>query len=91
MFTFLDADFHEIGTWVERPQAAHERIKAWLVAHPEVEAIRSDPTLTDEERRVKLHAIGEGMLTEMEGWNADGLQQATVTELRTLLEPLIGA
>jgi hypothetical protein len=85
VFTFLDADFHEIGTWVERPQAAHDRVKAWLAAHPEVDAISGDPALTDEERQAKLRAIGEGMLTEMEGWYADGLQQATVEELKSLL------
>ncbi len=85
VFTFLDTDFNEIGTWVERPQAAHDRIKAWLSSHPEVEAIRTDPALTDEERRARLHVVGEGMLAEMEGWYADGLQQATVNELKSLL------
>lgn len=66
VFTFLDADFNEIGTWVERPQAAHAQISGWLAAHPEIESIHSDPTLTDETRRAKLRPPFDGMLAEME-------------------------
>lgn len=85
VFTFLNADFNEIGTWMERPQAAHERVRDWVALHPEIEAIRNDPGLTPEARQARLRAIGTGMLVEMEGWYAGGLQQATVDELKSLL------
>ena len=85
VFTFLNADFNEIGTWVERPQAAHARVQEWLAAHPEVEAIRNDPALTDETRRARLRPLFDGVLVEMESWYADGLQAATVAELKALL------
>lgn len=85
VFTFLNADFNEIGTWVERPQSAHARVQEWLAARPEVEAIRNDPAFTDEARRARLRPLFDGMLAEMEGWYADGLQAATVSELKTIL------
>ena len=86
VFTFLDAGFHELGTWVERPQAAHQRLAAWNDAHPEVVALRNDPSLDPEQRRLRLRPLTAGLLDEMEGWYDAGLQQATVDEIVQLLQ-----
>ncbi|HWQ83796.1 MAG TPA: MFS transporter [Anaerolineales bacterium] len=89
VFTFLDAGFNEIGTWVERPKAARERLAEWLAAHPEIEAIRRDPGLEEEVRRDRLREIGTRLVPEMEGWYAGGLQQATVDEVKEILQPVL--
>ena len=83
--TLLDANWSEIGTWVERPQPAHERIREWMAAHPEIAAIREATDLAPEEKRLRLRQVTAGLLAEMDGWYADGLQQATVNEIKTLL------
>jgi thiol-disulfide isomerase/thioredoxin len=85
VFTFLDAKFNEIGTWLERPQAAHERLHAWKAAHPEFDPAHQDRTLSPQERRAKRRALMQGLPLEMEGWYAQGLQAETVRELKALL------
>ncbi len=85
VFTFLDADFVEIGTWLERPQAAHERLHAWKAAHPDFDPAHQDPTLSPQERRAKRRALMQGLPVEMEGWYAEGLQAETVKELKAVL------
>jgi hypothetical protein len=85
VFTFLDADFNEIGTWLERPQAAHERLQAWKAAHPEFERTHRDPTLSPRERGARRRALLHSLPLEMELWYAEGLQAETVRELKALL------
>jgi hypothetical protein len=85
VFTFLDAHFRPLATWVERPQAAHDRLAAWYAARPAIAALRADPSLDPEERRMQLRELTAGLLDEMESWYDQGLQQATVAEIRQLL------
>lgn len=85
VLTLFDANWREIGTWVERPQPAHDRIREWMAAHPEIGAIREAVDLTPEEKRARLRQATAGLLAEMDGWYANGLQQATVDEIKTLL------
>jgi hypothetical protein len=85
VFTFLDAGFDEIGTWLERPQAAHERLRSWKAAHPEFDPAHQDPALSPQERRAKRRALMQGLPLEMEGWYAEGLQAETVKDLKALL------
>ena len=91
VFTFLDAHFHPLATWVERPQAAHERLAAWYADRPAIAALRANTELDPEERRNQLRELTAGLLDEMEAWYDQGLQQATVAEIRQLLrtEPII--
>jgi hypothetical protein len=86
VFTFLDAAFNERATWVERPRAAHARLAVWNAAHPAVAAVRTDLSLDPEARRQRLRELTAGLLDEMESWyNDDGLQQATVDEIKQRL------
>lgn len=85
VFTFLDADFDEIGTWVERSQAAYARVGEWMTAHPQVAEFLQNTDMTAEERHHALQEQFGDLLLEMEGWYADGLEAATVAELKTLL------
>ena len=85
VFTFLDATFDEIGTWLERPQAAHRRLDAWKAGHPEFDPIHRDPTLTRREHGARRRALLQSLPLEMEGWYAEGLQAETVKELKALL------
>ncbi len=85
VFTFLDAGFDEIGTWLERPQAAHERLHVWKATHPEFDPTHQDPARSPQERRAKRRALMQSLPLEMEGWYAEGLQAETVKELKALL------
>lgn len=85
VFTFFDEGFNEIGTWVERPQAAHQWRKEWLARHPERDAIQCDPTLSEEERQSRLREISRAYQAEMEEQYRLDLQSATVCELAILL------
>jgi hypothetical protein len=88
VFTFLDANFHPLATWVERPRQAHERPAAWHAAHPEVTAVRNDASLDPETRRERLRAPTGGLLDEMESWHDhEEIQQATVHEITRRLHP----
>jgi len=83
--TFLDEHFQEIGTWMERSQAAHGKIQEWIAAHPEGLESPGNPQLSlEEKRRLVEGAYGE-FTAEMEGWYVDCLRQATVDELIALV------
>jgi hypothetical protein len=86
VFAFLDAYFHPLATWVERPRLAHERLADWYGAHPEVTAVRNDASLDPETRRERLRPLTAGLLDEMEGWYNHGVQQAMVDEITRLFQ-----
>ena len=83
--TFLDEHFQEIGTWMERSQAAHVKIKEWFAAHPEGLESPGKPDLSLEERRRLVEGAYGEFVAEMEGWYVDCLGQATVDELIALV------
>jgi Thioredoxin len=85
VFTFFDADFQEIGTWVERSQAAHARVVAWRLAHPELDRIRNAADLSDAAKHAQIQPILDSLRADMEAWYAEDLQRATVAELGDLL------
>jgi Thioredoxin len=85
VFTFFDEDFNEIGTWVERSQAAHQRVAAWRLEHPELERIYGAADLSAEQKQAQLQPILHGLRVEMDAWYAEDLQDATVAELKALL------
>lgn len=87
VFSFLDKAFAEIGVWVERPQAAQQRLAAWMATHAEIKQILRDSSLSRDARRQKVAASFPHMLAEMEQWYTQELQAATVAEIRTLLAP----
>ena len=83
--TFLDDDFNPIGSWIERPVAAHVRLAEWKAAHPEIEITRRRADLTAEQKREMLHEVLDQLLVEMEEWYNAGLQSETVREVADLL------
>ncbi len=83
--TFLDENFNIFATWIERPQAAHERLSAWKVAHPEIEEIRRRFDLSADQKRAMLKEINDQLLVEMESWYDNGLQKETIKEVASLL------
>jgi hypothetical protein len=85
VFSFFDAAFNELGTWVERSQAAHERVGEWRLANPELEAIRNDASLSDAEKQARLQPILTSLRAQMETWYAEALQNATIAEIKALL------
>jgi hypothetical protein len=86
VFAFLDENFQYLGAWVERSQAANERMAEWNEAHPEVSAIQKDESLSKEERKARLSPILDRLKVEMETWYADELQAAAVQEILEILK-----
>jgi hypothetical protein len=86
--TLLDRNFQPVGSWIERPYAAHERLTAWKAAHPEVEQTRKRADLSSEEKRELLREVLDQLLVEMEGWYNESLQAETVREVAEILRLL---
>ena len=82
VLSFFDAEWREVGRWVERPAAAHRRVEAWWTARPEAAALRRSDRPEDQRKR---RAVLRQLLTEMMEWYRDGLWNATLDELRSLL------
>jgi hypothetical protein len=82
---FLDEDFHLIGTWIERPYAAHEWLESWKAAHPEVEITRKRADLSSDEKKALLKDVTAQMLVDMEVAYRQNLQSETVCEVAALL------
>ncbi len=85
LFVFYDADFREIGLWVERSQAAHGWNAAWNAANPQLDAILHDASLTKDERRSMLAPLTARKQLEVEQAYAQKLQSATVAEIQAIL------
>jgi hypothetical protein len=85
VITFLDQDFRELGTWIERPRTADIRRSEWMVAHPDFVQGRNPSQLPPEERQQMMRLLIE-LMTEMESWYDNGIQSDTVAEIRVLLE-----
>jgi len=84
----MDAQFAPLGVWVERPQAAHQRLAQWKADHPEVERTRRRADLTSDQKREMLREASDRLLLEMENWYTQGLQSETVREVTEVLEAL---
>jgi Thioredoxin len=91
VFSFFNGQLREIGSWVARPQIAHERYDAWLAEHPEAGAIRADRTLNAETKQIRLRDLLTTLRVQREHLYAEQFQAATVLELRTLLAALLPA
>ncbi|MDR3578236.1 MAG: thioredoxin family protein [Anaerolineaceae bacterium] len=85
VFLFLDANFNEIGVWVEKSKAAGERLAAWVSEHPVYESIRTSAELSREEKRSRLAPFLAERQLEMEDWYNNGLQTTAVAEIAALL------
>lgn len=84
----MDDALVPLGVWVERPQAAHQRLAQWKAEHPEVERTRRRADLTSDQKREMLREASEQLLLEMESWYSQGLQSETVREVTEVLEAL---
>ena len=80
--SFFDSEWREIGRWVERSALAHQRIRAWNEAHPEMATLRQSDRPEDQEA---LAALRDAMRAAMRGWYRDGLWQATMAEIKSIL------
>lgn len=84
VFTFMDDSFRETGSWVERAAAAHQRRRQWVDENPEIQAILGQDLPPDQKREL-LKVEMAGMTALLEGWYENGLQRATVDELRKVI------
>lgn len=84
-YSFLDEDFEEFATFIERPKLVYQKMDAWKAAHPEADEIRRSATLTSDEKSALLAEIRRRLQCEMEGWYAADCQSAMVAEVAALL------
>jgi hypothetical protein len=84
-YSFLDENFVEFATFIERPQLVHQKMNTWKTAHPEADEIRRSATLTSDEKSSLLADIRHRLQCEMEGWYAADCQSAMVAEVAALL------
>jgi hypothetical protein len=82
VISFFNSAWYQVGQWVERPAAAQRRIEAWNAEHPQVETLQRSNQPHD---RRTYRALLKERLIEMMDWYREGLWQATLTELLSLL------
>ncbi len=84
-YSFLDDQFSEFATFIERPQLVYGKVDAWKAAHPEADEIRRSATMTSDEKSARLAQIRRQLQDDMEGWYAADCQSAMVAEVAELL------
>jgi len=90
VITFLDQDFRELGTWMERPRSADAWRAEWMAAHPGL-VFGIDPAqLSPEERQQRMRQLME-LMADAEAQYDAGMSADTVTEIRTLLDQAAAA
>lgn len=82
VLSFFDADWSEVCRWVERSAAAHRKVEAWMAARPEALALRQSSHPKDQRA---YRALMKERLVEMMDWYREGLWEATLREIESLL------
>jgi len=82
MLSFFDADWNEVGRWMERPKPANAKVGAWVAARPRIGELYGKE---DPESQSELKAIFAGLVSEMEGWYRDEFWKDTLSEIRGVL------
>jgi hypothetical protein len=82
VLSFFDADWGEVGRWVERSAAAHRRVDTWMAARPAAQALQQS---SDPKDRRAYRALMKERLPEMIEWYRGGLWEATLEEWKSLL------
>jgi hypothetical protein len=80
--SFFDADWREVGRWVERSAAAQRRVDAWMAARPGAQALQRS---SDPKDRRAYRSLMKERLPEMIEWYRAGLWKATLAEWKSLL------
>jgi hypothetical protein len=74
-----DGDVRELFRWIERPEAAHERVQGWVAEHPDFRELmkRKDTDDVAAKAYFKLYAQ---LLRDMSGWYRGGLWKEIARE-----------
>jgi|GEM_PF-2094401 len=84
--TIDGGSFVELARWVERPQAAADRIEEWRQANPRFVALNGSDRSEEEEREYRV--LYARLLHEMKTWYRDqGLWRTIAQELAAALAP----
>jgi hypothetical protein len=84
-YSFLDENFVEFATFIERPQLVYQKVDAWKAAHPEADEVRRSATMSSDEKSARLAEIRRNLQCEMEEWYVKECQSAMVAEVAALL------
>lgn len=71
--------------WIERPGAAHGRVKAWVAEHPEFPELRKRKDSDDEASKAYFKLYAQ-LLRDMAGWYRSGLWSEIAREFAEGLE-----
>lgn len=85
MLFFFDEEWNQQAQWGARPEAAEERLDAWLTAHPDYEMLLSEET---NEASDRLETLTSALTNQMRLWYNDDLTMACIREIRMVLEDL---
>lgn len=84
--TIDEGRFVELARWVERPQAAADRVEAWRQSNPRFVSLAGHQRTEEEEREFK--GLYARLLHEMKKWYRDeGLWRTIAQELAAALAP----
>ncbi len=85
VYSFLDENFAEVGTFIERPKLAYQKMDEWKAAHPEIDEIRRSAKMTSAEKSGLLAKIRLELQAEMEAWYREVCQSGMVAEVAGVL------
>lgn len=85
LLLFFDDEWNQVGQWGPRPEAAEDRLDAWLAGHPNYAALMDSD---DEEDSPELDMLVEELTHQMRLWYNDDLTGACVEEIRAVLQSL---
>jgi hypothetical protein len=82
ILSFFNADWREVGRWVERSAAAQRLVDVWMAPHPGAPALRQS---SDPKDRRAYRALMKERLIDMIEWYRESLWEATLDEWKLLL------
>lgn len=83
VLSLFDADWKELGRWMERPKSADDRVSAWVAERPRIGELYG---VDDPEAKRELKEIFRGLVLEMAVWYPEGLWDELLDELAAILE-----
>lgn len=83
VLSLFDAQWKELGRWMERPKSANERVLAWVADRPRIAELRG---VDDPAAKRELKEIFGKLVLEMAEWYSAGYWDDVLDELAAILE-----
>lgn len=83
VLSLFDAEWTELGRWMERPKSANARVAAWVAERPRIKELYGKE---DHASKRELKEIFGGLVLEMAEWYPQGYWDDLLDELAAILE-----